>query len=51
MGMVLLEIILVLTLSMYEETYGLSMFDLLPFVSPQTNNSLQVDSLGKAYVL
>ena len=31
--------------------YGQTTFDLQPFQSPQTNNSLQVDSQGKAYVL
>ena len=51
MGIVLLEVLLVVTLSLCEEVYGLSRFDLRPFVSPQTNNSLQVDSQGKAYVL
>jgi len=30
---------------------GLTMFDLHPFMSPRTNNSLQVDSQKKAYVL
>ena len=51
MGIVLLEVLLVVTLSLCEEVYGLSRLDLRPFVSPQTNNSLQVDSQGKAYVL
>ena len=51
MGIVLLEVLLVVTLSLCEEVYGLSRFNLRPFVSPQTNNSLQVDSQGKAYVL
>ena len=51
MGTVLLEVLLVITLSLYEEVCGLRRFDLRPFVSPQTNNSLQVDSQGKAYVL
>ena len=31
--------------------YGQTTFDLQPFQSPQTNNSLQVDSQGKAYLL
>ena len=31
--------------------YGQTTFDLKTFQSPQTNNSLQVDSQGKAYVL
>ena len=31
--------------------YGQTTFDLQPFQSPQTNNSLQVDSQGKAYVM
>ena len=31
--------------------YGQTTFDLQPFQSPQTNNSLQVDSQGKAYAL
>ena len=31
--------------------YGQTTFNLEPFQSPQTNNSLQVDSQGKAYVL
>ena len=51
MGIVLLEVLLVVTISLCEEVYGLSRFDLRPFVSPPTNNSLQVDSQGKAYVL
>ena len=51
MGIELLQVIFVLTLSRYEETYGLRAFDLWPFLSPQTNNSLQVDYQGKAYVL
>ena len=52
MGIELLQVIFVLTLlSRYGETYGLGAFDLRPFLSPQTNNSLQVDSQGKAYVL
>ena len=48
--MVLLEGIFVLTLSVCE-VHGLSMFDLRPFTSSQTNNSLQVDFQGNAYVL
>ena len=51
MGIELLQVIFVLTLSRYKETYGLGAFNLQPFTSPQTNNSLQVDSQGKAYVL
>ena len=51
MGIELLQVIFVLTLSRCKETYGLSVFNLQPFISPQTNNSLQVDSQGKAYVL
>ena len=50
MAIVVLQIILVLTY-FYEVAYGLSTFDLLRFMSTQTNNSLQVDSQGKAYVL
>ena len=51
MGIELLQVIFVLTLSLYEETYELRAFDLRPFLSPQKSNSLQVDSQGKAYVL
>ena len=51
MGIELLQVIFVLTLSRCKETYGLGVFNLKPFISPQTNNSLQVDSQGKAYVL
>ena len=51
MGIELLQVIFVLTLSWCKETYGLGVFNLQPFISPQTNNSLQVDTQGKAYVL
>ena len=51
MGIELLPVIFVLTPSRYEEAYGLGALDLMPFLSPQTNNSLQVDSQGKVYVL
>ena len=51
MGLMLLEALLVIRLSISEKADGLSTFDLRPFLSPQTNNSLQVDSQGKAYVL
>ena len=50
-GIELLPVIFVLTPSRYEEAYGLGALDLMPFLSPQTNNSLQVDSQGKVYVL
>ena len=51
MGIELLPVIFVLTPSRYGEAYGLGALDLMPFLSPQTNNSLQVDSQGKVYVL
>ena len=51
MGTVLLKVILILILSVCETVYGRSTFDLGQFTSPQTNNSLQVDTQGKAYVL
>ena len=51
MGTVLLKVILVLIISVCEVVYGRSTFDLGQFTSPQTNNSLQVDFQGKAYVL
>ena len=50
-GIELLPVIFVLTPSRYKEAYGLGALDLMPFLSPQTNNSLQVDSQGKVYVL
>ena len=51
MGIVLLlKVILVLALSI-DGSYGLVTFDLPFFPQRLTNNSLQVDSQGKAYVL